>query len=112
MVLVAKLVAGKQTALQPVDQGEDLSIGHIFLQKKTPAGKYANGRLNFFNVSENFDSSQKVLLSQGHNLTDTKFARPDHRAVYAGVIPVPTHNSLHHFRIWLGCVRVKIHHDT
>src|SRR3981081_3260913 len=53
-----------------------------------------------------------VLPSQGHDLTDTKLARPDHRAVYAGVILVHTNNSLHHFRIALGCIRVKINHDT
>src|ERR1700676_1917985 len=53
-----------------------------------------------------------VLPSQGHDLTDTKLARPDHRAVYAGAILVHTNNSLHHFRISLGCVWVKIYHDT
>src|SRR5258707_11183480 len=53
-----------------------------------------------------------VLLSQGHDLTDTKLARPDHRAVHAGVILVHTNNRLHHFRIFLGCVWVKINHDT
>src|SRR5947208_3445736 len=53
-----------------------------------------------------------VLPCQGHDLTDTKLARPNHRAVYAGVILVHTNNSLHHFRISLGCVWVKINHDT
>src|SRR5438874_4537884 len=58
------------------------------------------------------DALHHVLRCQGHDLTDTKLARPNHRAVYAGVILVHTNNSLHHFRISLGCVWVKINHDT
>src|SRR5207253_10291674 len=46
-----------------------------------------------------------------HDLTDTKLARLNHRAVYAGVILVHTNNSLHHFSISLGCVWIKINHD-
>src|SRR6202035_6172759 len=44
--------------------------------------------------------------------TQAKLAGPDDCAVYAGVILVQTNNSLHHFRISLGCVWVKINHDT
>jgi hypothetical protein len=54
------------------------------------------------------DALHYVLPSQGHDLTDTKLARPDHRPVCAGVILVHANNSLHHFRISLGCVWVKI----
>jgi hypothetical protein len=43
---------------------------------------------------------------------DPVLAHADHRAVYAGAILVHTNNSLHHFRISLGCVWVKINHDT
>ena len=53
-----------------------------------------------------------VLFSQGHDLTDAKLARPDHRAVYAGVILVQTNNSLHHSRIFFGCIWIEINHDT
>src|SRR5687767_9793097 len=41
-----------------------------------------------------------------------KLARPDHRAVTAGVILVQTSNSPHHLDISLGCVRIKINHAT
>jgi hypothetical protein len=63
-------------------------------------------------MGEKVDALHHVLRSQGHDLTDTKLARHEHRAVYAGAILVHTNNGLHHFRISLGCVWVKINHDT
>src|SRR5947209_5896215 len=54
------------------------------------------------------DALHYSLLSQRQDLTDTKLAHPDDRTVYAGVILVHTNNSLHYFRISLGCVWIKI----
>src|SRR6185295_12089887 len=53
-----------------------------------------------------------LLPFQAHDVTDTKLTSPDHRTVCAGVIPVHPNDSLHHFRIPLGCVWVKINHHT
>src|SRR5262245_8038727 len=61
---------------------------------------------------ENIDSTHNTLPFQGHYLANTKLARPDHGAVYAGVVFVQTNHRSHHVRISRGCVWIKINHDT
>lgn len=56
------------------------------------------------------DDSSRVGLR--NDLADANLACSDDGAVYAGAILVHANNSLHHFRISFGCVRVQIDHHT